>query len=602
MQEIETRLTSLTSTLKSMKARCESSEFKNIFDTSFHEHLNKNIESIEMIKTVEPSSKPNLTNLKQLAEKYSQLAEEMDQKINTEIQEFNKEKTRKEELEREKKIQEEKEKELMKNFLSELSINESKFRGVVNDLAKIREAINAKASSIKNLNNPSLNNQFKELLDMCQSSMNEIETYINKNIKTVPTHALNEKVMHEIRNNLSQTMIKCVQTKDIIQAKYNGFNENLNKVVKEKEEEEKRRKAAEEAMKLKIAQEAEAKKLAEQAAANKLAQQKEIKKQQVQSVNDADKKGINSSALASYEQTREKFERIRKEVEDCFSHTSQKLYKFDLQKAINFPLNSLLEDNTSEENRRLYADKIKTLLRLLSGQTCAITTTLTVNTGKHPRAVDFCLVYLARKIVEKGEETVASRPETAFQYVQVIIEVFKHVKSFEPILMGQFQEKCSFVVPFYKTRLNGQTDDQYLEYLGYKVTNGKVEEDIHYYKRMNGVMYLYFTLLINMDEKNSAEDGLKKAWTWLANVLNMTPRPEITAEMLTIFFKCCGYSLQKAYGNQFIKMVRISSGDFFQLIKSIPIEKQSGASVGRLQTIFDQFNKTGRFAEWKKDN
>jgi DNA-binding helix-hairpin-helix protein with protein kinase domain len=257
--------------------------------------------------------------------------------------------------------------------------------------------------------------------------------------------------MHEIKNNGPHNIIKCIQTKDIIQAKYDVFNENLGKIAKEFEEEEKRKRAAEEAMKLKkaqeeaaalkLAQEAQAKKLAEQETANKLAQQKELKKQQVQNVNDNDKNGINSSTFASYEQTKLNFERIRKEVEDCFNITSQKLYKFDLQKAINFPLNSLLEDNTSEDNRKLYAEKKETLLKLLSGQSCAITTTLTVNTGKHPRAVDFCLVYLARKLVEKGEETVASRPETSFQYVQVVIEVFKKVKNFEPILMGQFQEK-----------------------------------------------------------------------------------------------------------------------------------------------------------------
>ena len=108
-------------------------------------------------------------------------------------------------------------------------------------------------------------------------------------------------------------------------------------------------------------------------------------------------------------------------------------------------------------------EKIKTITRLLSGQTCAITSTLTVNATKHPKAIDFCLVYLAKKLVDKSEETVASRPETAFQYCRIITEVCKCVPHFESIILGQFQEKCPCVVPFYKPRTPNQTLLQHQE-------------------------------------------------------------------------------------------------------------------------------------------
>lgn len=87
---------------------------------------------------------------------------------------------------------------------------------------------------------------------------------------------------------------------------------------------------------------------------------------------------------------------------------------------------------------------------------------MTVNPTRHPRAIEFCLVYLARKLVEKGEETVGSRPETAFQYSQLLIDILKQVPEFENIILGQFQEKCPFVTPYYKPREPKQTDDEYL--------------------------------------------------------------------------------------------------------------------------------------------
>ena len=43
------------------------------------------------------------------------------------------------------------------------------------------------------------------------------------------------------------------------------------------------------------------------------------------------------------------------------------MYEFDLEKAVNFPLNSMLEYKSSEDNERNFNEKIKSLLRLLKG-------------------------------------------------------------------------------------------------------------------------------------------------------------------------------------------------------------------------------------------
>jgi len=222
---------------------------------------------------------------------------------------------------------------------------------------------------------------------------------------------------------------------------------------------------------------------------------------------------------------------------------------------------------------------------------------------------------LARKLVEKGEETVSSRPETAFQYCLVCTEVLKAQQNnlFEDILMSQFQAKCPLVVPYYKPRLLDQqppqTDNEYRKSIGYKVLNdGRIEEDVHYFKRMSGVLHLYFTLLVQLNATNielksgsESESGGKLAWQWISDMLNMTPRPNTTPEALTIFFKCCGHMLHVLYGNQFLKLVATVSTDYMSLIESMPGELQSAASVGRLKALLDEFKKNGnRFAEWKR--
>ena len=182
--------------------------------------------------------------------------------------------------------------------------------------------------------------------------------------------------------------------------------------------------------------------------------QKQAEENSLKQVDLNNRNGIISDTFKLYyEKYRTSLEKLRQEVEQTIGSSNElKMFRFDLQKAINFPLNSLLDDGDSLESKKMYLEKIKTVVKLLSGQTCMITSTLTVSTAKHPRGVDFCLLYLAKKIVEKGEETVASRPDTAFQYAQLVVEVCKQIPQFESILLVQFQEKCKFVVPYYRQK------------------------------------------------------------------------------------------------------------------------------------------------------
>jgi hypothetical protein len=98
------------------------------------------------------------------------------------------------------------------------------------------------------------------------------------------------------------------------------------------------------------------------------------------------KNGILPHSLNKYKEL-ESFMKNRQNEYDAVFNNSQnqelKNYKFDLQKAINFLLNSLLDDDN--DNKRNFEDKIKTILRILNGETCVITSILTINPKKHPK-------------------------------------------------------------------------------------------------------------------------------------------------------------------------------------------------------------------------
>lgn len=454
--EFESRLSNLINSVKELKQKCDTHEHREEFDLSFHENLTKSLELIEQFK-----SKPSLeeTYVKQMEDELLTITRAYEQKM---IDISLKIKERRERLELEKSEQNK------TNFQNEVKAYKSKFDNLAKFLMHLITNLDLKIQEIKALKNPNdFLNQAKNLFDAIESNIKEIHAIIDFNfMKSVE----NETIFNKVLSDLNLNLLKYTKNKELFESKLEDLNQSvktaldLHRIATLKEKE-----TIEAAQRLKEAQEAAAlkqkQKEDEEKAAARVIQENRVaaRNKLVQNIHDSDKNGINQEKQKSYEILMKSFDKIRSDAETALSSSSYKSHKFDLQKSINFPLNSLLEDNTNEENRRNFDEKIKTLLRLLSGQTVNITTSLRVAPSTHPKSIEFCLVYLARKLVEKGEETVATRPETAFQYVQVILKVIKQVKEFESILIAQFHEKCPLTVPYYKPRLPGQTDDQYYE-------------------------------------------------------------------------------------------------------------------------------------------
>lgn len=431
------------------------------------------------IKAVECVSKIS-SEMSSVEDKYAKLSRGIKQKIESIIDQHNVE------------VKELKAKTEMQNqikYLNEISKYKTKYDEVKIFLEHlINQKLESKRNNIIHLANRQLDEQVNEFEISIKSHIKDVDAYVNKTIgryNAVVVAEEKESQLDQIFASLSETLERFIRIGQDYEKKLTVLNTLIQSLEKVKEKDT-QDKLAEEQKKLELAKQkiAEAVRLEQE----KLFKQKEeekqrnavIKKQQemaaakaaaelaekkttVKSVNENDKNGINRLTQTEYETNKNFFERLRQETEESFSDRSLKSYKFDLQKAINFPLNSLLDDKTNDDNARNFNEKIRTLCRLLAGQTCSITSTLMINPSKHPNAINFCLIYLARKLVEKAEETVSSRPETAFQYCQLIKDVFKQCPQFVMILMGQIQEKCAFVVPYYKPRAQNQTDFDYFE-------------------------------------------------------------------------------------------------------------------------------------------
>ena len=133
-------------------------------------------------------------------------------------------------------------------------------------------------------------------------------------------------------------------------------------------------------------------------------------------------------------------------VKDVTFSQAEKPYKFNLQKAVNTPLNYLSGVSSAHMQ-----DKVDKLVQLLSGATVTVADK-TISTSSHPHGQKFCLALAAKKLAKQGEEVVSSDPKSAFPAATLALALWDRYPDFGPLLLGYMFECCPFLVPLHPPR------------------------------------------------------------------------------------------------------------------------------------------------------
>lgn len=124
--------------------------------------------------------------------------------------------------------------------------------------------------------------------------------------------------------------------------------------------------------------------------------------------------------------------------------------------------------------------------------------------------------------------------------------------------------------------------------LGYKVdSNGTIEAQDKFLKRMSGIMRLYAAILVSSPPRSNAvhPHGIEHAWIWLSRVLNMDPQPDITATLTYDMLQVAGHTLFSAYKVQFVKLLFLLYKEFLPKLRSVSV---AGGPVARLEQFLEQ--------------
>jgi len=262
---------------------------------------------------------------------------------------------------------------------------------------------------------------------------------------------------------------------------------------------------------------------------------------------------------------------------------AEKQFKFDLQRAVNTPLNSLSGVSSAH-----LQDKVDKLVQLLSGAQVTVGERA-VSVTQHQHARSFCLGLAAKKLAKQGEDVVSSDSKSAFPAATFALAIWEKFPEFGTLLIAYMFEMCPFLVPFHPLQTAGQTDKEHYLQLGYKYDGDTIEKQDKYLKRMSGLARLYAALSVSHLPKASSSlshpHPPARVWSWFSSVLNLTPHTDITASLMLDILEVTGNTMFAKYGKQFCKLLQLVKSKYFPKLEAV---KSEGGPTVRL----DQFLST----------
>ena len=270
----------------------------------------------------------------------------------------------------------------------------------------------------------------------------------------------------------------------------------------------------------------------------------------------------------------------------------EKTFKFELQKAVNTPLNSLSGVSSAH-----LQDKVDKLVSLLSGgQVSQGGKTFSVN--QHPHAKGFCMALAAKKLANQGEQIVTSDHRLAFPAATFALAIWDKFPEFGNLLVANILVRCPFLAPHHPQQTAGQSDRDYYTVLGYTYEKDVIEPHDKYLKRMSGLARLYAALSISHLPKTSSSSGHpqppSRLWSWLSSVLHLAPHTDVTATLMLDILEVAGHTMFNNYGKQFGKLLGFIKTKYFSQLEAV---KSEGGPTVRLEQFLATAIRGGSIKE-----
>lgn len=294
-------------------------------------------------------------------------------------------------------------------------------------------------------------------------------------------------------------------------------------------------------------------------------------------------------------QNHQDIQKYLKEIENTYSSflldDNFKSLKRELIKAIYTPVNCI--SSTTPWHMKDKFDKLDALLKCKTVETG----NSKVSANSHKDALIFCKHTLAKKFVNFGENVADVKKQAAFEVASIATELWNVHPDFGLILFATFKQKCPCLIPYNAPQTNEQTDEEYYKSLGYNYTNGVVEKQDKYVKRMTGIIRLFAAIIVT-ETKSGKALGIEQAWMLIAATVNLAPQLDVTAVFLHEMLIVTGHDLKEAYGRQFTKILKYIDTHYMKKIDEVTPITCAGP-VQRFKTFISKAIEVGSIEKSK---
>lgn len=270
-------------------------------------------------------------------------------------------------------------------------------------------------------------------------------------------------------------------------------------------------------------------------------------------------------------------------VKPLQTEESLKQYRTGCQRAINLPLNAI-----SAVSPQHLSNNFDKLYSFFAGQPVKLLNGASMTINDHPLARDYCLLLMAKKFVSQTETAISSNPQAAFPFASVIVTFWKLLPDFGKIFLAYLYKESPFLVPYVIPQQQGQSPEQYLKTIGYRLTDNELEKPDMYLKRQTGIARLYSAVIITPGRKADGPEhcyGLEEGWRWLAHMVHVKPLPDVSATLIMEVLQTLGFEMLRTYGKQFVKLLCYIQNTYMPQLSA----HDEGGPKTRLEMILAKF-------------
>lgn len=275
-----------------------------------------------------------------------------------------------------------------------------------------------------------------------------------------------------------------------------------------------------------------------------------------------------TAALAFYQEIHSFYQEKVDSVKPLQTDESMKKYRFACQKAINIPLNAI-----SAVSSQHLQDKFERIFNFLNGQPLK-TADGQVSANDHPLGRIYCLLLTAKRFVNQGETAISSNPQAAFPVASVVVSLWKLVPDFGKLFLAYIFKESPFLVPL----------------------PGKSVEEYNDLKRQAGITRLYAAVMITNGRRAEGPEhpfSVEHAWRWLVDFSSIEPLPDISATLILEMLQTLGFSMCRAYGRQFTKLLLHIQHYYFAKLAQV----DEGGPRTRLEMLFMNYLNQNQIPE-----